>query len=230
MTNSCIRRNCFISKRMLATSYILISGMEGWFRPLLIAMGLTALVRAGLTWLQQYYLLRYETKLAVSSSAKFLLHIFKLPIEFFSQRMAGEIVARIQLNDNVANLLSNQLSINLLNLVMVVFYVVVMLYYNVTLTLLGIGVAILNIAALKLISAKRIILNQKFQQEMGKFLGVSMSGLQMIETLKASGGEQDFFAKWSGHEAQVINAQQELAVPSQFLMMMTPLLMQLNNI
>lgn len=209
---------------------VLIGGMDGWFRPLLVAMGLTALVRAALTWLQQYYLLRFETRLSVSSSARFLYHIFRLPIEFFSQRMPGEIVTRIQLNDNVANLLSNQLSINMLNLVMVVFYAVVMFYYDVTLTLVGISVAIINLVALKWFSSKRIILNQKLQQETGKFMGVSMSGLQMIETLKASGGEQDFFAKWSGHEAQVINAQQNLAVPSQFLMMITPLLMQLNSI
>jgi len=209
---------------------ILVSGMEGWFRPLLIAMAATAVVRGGLTWLQQYYLLRFETRLSVASSARFLAHIFKLPIEFFSQRMAGEIVTRIQLNDSVANLLSNQFAINMLNLVMVVFYAAVMFYYDALLTFVGIGVACLNLIALKIIASRRTTLNQKYQQEMGRFVGVSMSGLQMIETLKASGGEHDFYAKWSGQEAKVINAQQELAGPSQFLGMVTPLLMQFNNI
>lgn len=209
---------------------ILVGGMEGWFRPLLIAMAATAVVRGGLTWLQQYYLLRFETRLSVASSARFLAHIFKLPIEFFSQRMAGEIVTRIQLNDSVANLLSNQFAINMLNLVMVVFYAAVMFYYDALLTFVGIGVACLNLIALKIIASRRTTLNQKYQQEMGRFVGVSMSGLQMIETLKASGGEHDFYAKWSGQEAKVINAQQELAGPSQFLGMVTPLLMQFNNI
>ena len=144
--------------------------------------------------------------------------------------MAGEIVTRIQLNDSVANLLSNQFAINMLNLVMVVFYAAVMFYYDALLTFVGIGVACLNLIALKIIASRRTTLNQKYQQEMGRFVGVSMSGLQMIETLKASGGEHDFYAKWSGQEAKVINAQQELAGPSQFLGMVTPLLMQFNNI
>ena len=209
---------------------VLVGQMTGWFRPLLVAMSITALIRGALTWLQEHYLLKFETRLAISSSAKFLTHIVSLPVEFFAQRMAGDLVSRIQLNDKVATLLSGTLSINALNIVMVVFYVAVMFYYDVVLTLTGIAVAMLNLVALKLVSKKRVLLNQTLQQEMGKLMGVSMSGLRMIETLKASGGESDFFAKWGGHEAKVTNATQELAMPTQLLNMVTPLLVAINNL
>lgn len=209
---------------------VLVGQMMGWFRPLLVAMGITAMIRFTLTWLQEYYLLRFETRLAISSSAKFLTHIISLPVEFFSQRMGGDLVTRIQLNDKVATLLSGTLSVNALNLVMVVFYIIVMLYYDVVLTLTGVTVALLNLVALKFVSKKRVLLNQTLQQEMGKLMGVSMSGLNMIETLKASGGESDFFAKWGGHEAKVTNANQELAMPTQLLGMVTPLLTAINNL
>ncbi|MFA6012744.1 MAG: NHLP family bacteriocin export ABC transporter peptidase/permease/ATPase subunit [Desulfobacteraceae bacterium] len=209
---------------------VLVGQMLGWFRPLLVAMGITAMIRFTLTWLQEYYLLRFETRLAISSSAKFLTHIISLPVEFFSQRMGGDLVTRIQLNDKVATLLSGTLSVNALNLVMVVFYIIVMLYYDVVLTLTGVTVALLNLVALKFVSKKRVLLNQTLQQEMGKLMGVSMSGLNMIETLKASGGESDFFAKWGGHEAKVTNANQELAMPTQLLGMVTPLLTAINNL
>lgn len=209
---------------------VLVGQMLGWFRPLLVAMGITALIRFTLTWLQEYYLLRFETRLAISSSAKFLTHIISLPVEFFSQRMGGDLVTRIQLNDKVATLLSGTLSVNALNLVMVVFYIIVMLYYDVVLTLTGVTVALLNLVALKFVSKKRVLLNQTLQQEMGKLMGVSMAGLNMIETLKASGGESDFFAKWGGHEAKVTNANQELAMPTQLLGMVTPLLTAINNL
>lgn len=209
---------------------ILVGQMTGWLRPMLIGMAVTMLIQGGLTWLQQHYLLRFETKLAISSTAKFMTHIFKLPIEFFSQRMPGEIVSRIQLNDTVASLLSGELAVNFLNAVMVVFYAAVMMYYDVTLTLAGILIAVLNIAALKLVSSKRITVNQRFQMEAGKLMGVSMSGLSMIEPLKASGGESDFFAKWAGQQAKVINAQQELAGPSQMLMVVTPFLMKMTTV
>jgi len=209
---------------------VLVGQMLGWFRPLLVAMSITALIRFTLTWLQEHYLLKFETRLAISSSSKFLTHIISLPVEFFSQRMGGDLVSRIQLNDKVATLLSGTLSINALNLVMVFFYMIIMFYYDVILTLTGIAVALVNLLALKFVSKKRVLLNQQLQQEMGKLMGVSMSGLRMIETLKASGGESDFFAKWGGHEAKVTNANQELAMPTQLLGMVTPLLLAINNL
>src|SRR5205823_849537 len=74
--------------------HILIGG-ENWIAALLIAMGLTALLRAVLVGLQQHYLLRFETKLAVSSSGKLLWHVLRLPVEFFAQRYAGDISSRV---------------------------------------------------------------------------------------------------------------------------------------
>jgi len=209
---------------------ILVGKMDSWIQPLLLAMGLTALARGILTWLQEHYLLRLETKLALSGSARFFRHVFRLPIEFFSQRMSGDISNRVQLNDKVAQLLSGELASNMLNVVMIVFYAALMLQYDILLTMIGIGVALLNLVVLKYVSGKRVTINQKLQQENGKLIGVSMTGLQMIESLKASGSESDFFAQWSGQQTKVVNAQQELSVPSQIMAVIPTFLMTLNNI
>ncbi|MBJ79814.1 MAG: NHLP family bacteriocin export ABC transporter peptidase/permease/ATPase, partial [Myxococcales bacterium] len=48
---------------------ILVGARDEWLKPLLLGMGLTALFRAGLTWMQQRYLLRLEVKLSVSHSS-----------------------------------------------------------------------------------------------------------------------------------------------------------------
>ena len=208
---------------------ILVARMEGWFKPLLLAMALTAAFRGLLTWCQESYLLRLEVKLAVTSSAKFFRHVLRLPAEFFTQRMGGEIGSRILLNDKVAELLSGRLAANILNLAMIAFYALIMLRYDVPLTLVGIGMAALNLVALKYVSAKRSVMNQRLQQETGKIMGLSMSGLQMIETLKAGGSENDFFEQWAGYQAKAVNAQQELAVPTQLLSSVPAFLTALNN-
>ena len=110
---------------------ILIGQFHDWIRPLLIAMTLTALMRAGLTWLQGYYLTRFETKLALTTSSKFLWHVLHLPVGFFSQRFAGEIGNRVGINDRVAQLLSGEISTTLISVVMIVFYAIIMLQYDV---------------------------------------------------------------------------------------------------
>jgi len=209
---------------------ILIGRYTGWLKPLLLAMLLTAVLRAFLTWLQQYYLLRLETRLAITSSSRFFRQVFRLPIEFFSQRMAGDVGNRVLLNDKIAQLLSGQLATNVIDFLMIFFYAALMVQYDVILTAAGVIIALFNLGALRYVSRKRTDLNQQLQQETGKLMGVAMSGLQMIETLKATGSEADFFAQWSGYQAKVVNAQQRLSVSSQLLSVVPPFLMALNTV
>ena len=208
---------------------ILVDKMSTWLLPLLIGMGITAMLRAFLTWLQQYYLLRFETKLALASSNRFFWHVLRLPVEFFSQRYGGEIGSRVALNNKVAELVSGQLGTTALNLIMIVFFAALMFKYDVLLTLVGITIAILNIVCLKYVSRKRSDENQKILQERGKLLGTAMSGLQMIETLKATGSESDFFAQWSGYQAKVTNASQKLSIYTNFLLIVPVLLTSVNT-
>jgi NHLM bacteriocin system ABC transporter peptidase/ATP-binding protein len=208
---------------------ILIGKSSLLIMPLLLGMALTALLRAGLTWLQESYLLRLQTKLSLSSSAKFFHHVFRLPMEFFSQRFGGEIGSRVQINDRVAQLLSGELATNLLNVVMIIFYAALMFRYDALLTAASMSIALFNLAALRYVSRKRVDQNQRLLQEDGKLFGVTMSGFQMIETLKASGGESDFFSQWAGYQAKLINAQQKLGMSTQLLSIAPTFLMAVNN-
>ena len=208
---------------------ILLGERDSWVIPLLLGMGITAALRGMLTWLQQYYLLRLESKIALTTSGQFLWHILRLPAEFFSQRFAGDITSRMQSNDRVAKLLSGQLATTALNLVMIIFYFALMLQYNVSLAFVGLIIALINVAYLKFISAKRVDQNQKLLKDRGKQIGTGMSGLQIIETLKATGSESDFFAKWAGYQAKTLNSEQELGISSQFLTAFPTFLTGINN-
>jgi len=88
---------------------------------------------------QQHYLLRLETRLTLQSSSAFLWHVLCLPVSFVTQRSAGEIGSRVAINDRVASLLSDRLTKALLDMLVIVFYVVLMLQYDVVLTVLGIA-------------------------------------------------------------------------------------------
>src|SRR4029077_13510461 len=105
---------------------VLLEGHREWLPPLLLAMGIAALLTGALTWIQQVYLLRLETRMAVGSSSRFLWHVLRLPSEFFSQRFAGDISSRVAINDRVAQLLSRDLATNALGVLMVVFFAAVL--------------------------------------------------------------------------------------------------------
>ncbi len=210
--------------------FILVKGMTGWIKPLLVGMVVTALLQGALSWLKEYYLLRAETKLALTSSTKFFNHVFALPIRFFSMRQAGEISNRVQLNDKVATLVAGDLSSNALNILLIFFYALLMFQYDIVLTAVAIVIAAMNGVALKYVSRRRIVLNQKFQQDNGKLLGTTFYGIKSIESIKASGAEQDFFSRWSGLYANMVTGRQTLEVSTVFLLAIPPFLQTAGNI
>ncbi|MGB7214790.1 MAG: NHLP family bacteriocin export ABC transporter peptidase/permease/ATPase subunit [Gammaproteobacteria bacterium] len=191
---------------------ILVRGLHDWLSPLLFLMCATLVVQAGLVWLQHHYLLRLETRLSLRSTAQFFWHVLRLPYNFFVHRYAGEIAQRANISDRVARLLSSELATAELDLVVVLFYVVLMIQYDVLLTLVGVITALINLAALQYTARKRADISQHIQHERGRLMGLAMAGLQSIEMLKASGSESDFFARWSGQLAKLINANQRMAL------------------
>jgi NHLM bacteriocin system ABC transporter peptidase/ATP-binding protein len=209
---------------------ILVGGMTKWLRPLLMIMAATAVFKAIATYWQQRSLLRLETKLSLTSSSSFLWHVLGLPMEFFAQRFSGEIGSRVELNDRVASLLSGELATNIVSIFLIGFYAALMLKYDVILTVATIAIAVINLLAVRYVARTRVDNNRKLLQERGKMLGTAMAGLQTIETLKASGSESDFFARWSGHQAKVISAEQGFGASSQYLAAMPPFLTSLNVI
>ena len=207
---------------------VLIQGLENWLRPLLLAMFVAILVMALLTYLQQSLLAKLATKLSLRASGKFFWHILRLPMPFFAQRYAGEIAARVAINDQVAALLAGDLATSVVNMLLVGFYAVLMFHYDSVLTLVGISIAVVNLLVLRYISRLNTDLNLKMQQTSANYTGVSIQGLQVIETLKSTGSESDFFGRWAGHHAKLLAAEQQLGGASIYLNSLPPLLTAVN--
>ena len=196
---------------------ILVQGRQDWIRPLILGMLFTTGVRGLLARLRLTYLRKLMLKLSASLSGSFVWHILRLPTSFYAQRFAGEISSRSQLNDKVAEILSGRLATTIIDTVMILFYGLIMFLYDWVLTLITIAFAAFNLLALRYLSRSRVDANMRLSQETGKVAGVAIGGIQTIETVKASGLESDLFAKFAGYYAKTLNAQQELAVPSQIL-------------
>ncbi|MBD2771267.1 NHLP family bacteriocin export ABC transporter peptidase/permease/ATPase subunit [Iningainema tapete] len=208
---------------------ILVTERSDWIRPLVLGMVLTAVARSFLAWLRLTYLRKLMLKLSVTMSAQFLWHILRLPVDFYAQRFAGEISSRVQLNNKVANLLSGTLATTVIDAVMMVFYFLIMLQYDWVLTSVALSFAGINFFALQFLARTRVDANMKLAQEYGKVNGVTIAGIQTIETIKANGLESDSFAKFAGNYAQALNAYRELALQTQILAVLPTFLTNLTT-
>lgn len=186
----------------------ILSGKNAaWLTPFLAALGALFLFQTAVSLLQTVCLLKIRGKLAVSANSGFMWHVLRLPIEFFSQRYAGDIAQRQQSNEGIAETLIAHLAPMALNLAMLFFYFFVMLQYSPLLTVIGLFTAVLNLAVTQYVSGKRINLARAQMRDAGKLAATALSGIEMIETIKASGAENGFFERWSGLNASVNSAE-----------------------
>ena len=206
---------------------ILVRHYDGWLGPLLVGLATMFVLQILLSGLQELALLRIELRLALEQSAQFTWHVLRLPIEFFSQRYTGDLANRIEANDRVAKLLARDCGRAAATCFTASFLGIVMLFYDTTLAAIAIGGAALNIVVLTLVRRVLSDVVLRLQTEVGKLYAVSVVGLESIETLKSTGTEGDFFAKWTGNHAQALNSEQRLAVYQQTSNLVPPLVSSL---
>ena len=141
---------------------------------------------------------------------------------FYAQRYAGEISQRLHLNDQVADVLSGRLATTVIDGLMMLAYAGLMLQYDIGLTGIALGCALVQVVALQCMARRRVDATMRVLQETGKLGGLAMAGLRNMETLKAGAVESDFFARWAGYYARASNAQQTLHVTNQLLGALPP--------
>lgn len=174
--------------------------LVGFFMAALIILTIVQIVAA---WITALYSLRISGKFAAVGNATYFWHVLQLPMRFFSQRMAGDIEQRRRANANIANLLVNTFAPLVINTAMLIFYLGVMLSYSVAMTAVGIVAVALNVFVAYYVSAKRVNITRVMMRDESKLYSETVSGIEMIETIKSSGAENGFFTKWSGYEASV---------------------------
>lgn len=174
--------------------------LVGYF---MAALAILTFVQIIAAWIAALYSFRISGKFAAVGNATYFWHVLQLPMRFFSQRMAGDIEQRRLANANIASLLVNTFAPLVINTVMLFFYLGVMLSYSAAMTAAGLLSIALNVCAAYYISKKRINITRVMMRDEAKLYSSTVSGIEMIETIKSSGAENGFFERWSGYEASV---------------------------
>ena len=181
-----------------------------WFVPFIIGVCALTVVQLVIQIVNQAYTLKLNGKLAVVGSTTYMWKVLQLPMDFFSQRMAGDILSRQAQNATVASVFIRTFTPLVLKIGMAVFYLVVMFRYNVLLSLIGISSLFADVIVARIVTKKRVDLSRVGTRDSAMLESTTASGIQMIETIKASGAENGFFGKWAGYQANVNNNEIQL--------------------
>ncbi len=181
-----------------------------WTVPFLVLLGAFSLVQVVISVLNSVFLLRVEGKMAASANSSFLWKVLHMPMEFFSQRMPGDIVQRMGTNATISQQLTQQLAPIVVQFATLIVYLVMMFQYSPLLACVGLVSMGIDVLCARVISAKRINSSRVMMRDQASLSTSTMTGISMIETLKAQGVEAGFFRRWAGFQASVNKGNIEL--------------------
>ena len=188
---------------------ILTRGYTDWLTKILVFMGALVVLKFGLQYYRDLVLQKLKSKLTLTSGVGFLTHMLHLPMSFFDQRYAGDLVSRMGNNTEVSAFLAGDLAETVLNILVAAFYLVILLLYSPLMTLIG----LLNVAVCVglVVLSRQFISEASIKQQMtgGKLYGCVCAGLSITDTLKASGAENEYISRVLGHQAKQANLEQE---------------------
>ena len=190
--------------------HLLTGENPGLVNGFILILAAFSLVQVVISIINSYYSVKIEGKLAVSANARYMWHVLRLPVDFFSQRMVGDVAMRKQNSETIASEFVETAAPLILDVFMVILYVFIMLRYSWILTLIGLGGIALNLLTVRFISDKRMNLSRVMMRDEAKLQGTAISAIDMMETIKASGAEDGIFAKWAGYQASVNRQNGEL--------------------
>lgn len=203
----------------------LLTGVNhNWINPFLIFLSVIAFVQILSGIIQAVYSNLINGKLAVIGNTSFLWKVLHMPMEFFSQRMAGDIQQRQSSNSGIAGRVANTLAPLSLSMVMMIFYLDVMWRYSPLMTLIGISSVVMNLFVANVISKRRINITRAQMRDFGKLMSTTVSSIDMIDSIKASGAEEGMFNRWAGLQA-IVNAQQVRFIRLNHMLGILPMLM-----
>ena len=208
----------------------LVGGQEDWVRPLLAAYVVAGGLSLLLSWLQKHYLMRFSARVSIDMTRKVLWRLLHLPMDFFSQRFAGDISSRLGSASRVASMISGPLAFSIVGMISVVVYGALMFSYSVPLASLVVAMAVINlimarIVWLRLENARHLLAKNGAEQA-----SAIMSGLSAIETVKAAGLEDDLFSRWGGLQAQLVSLSQTIGRQNNLLGLLPGTLSALGHI
>lgn len=188
-----------------------------WMYPFVLSFAALTLIEIIVAFVMDKVNYVIRGKLNGYGNTSFLWKLLRMPMVFFSQRMAGDIQNRQSSNSAVAESLVYTFGPLILDAIMMFFYLFVMLRYSLSLTLIGIATIAINVLISQIISNKRLNITRVSMRDAGKLAGTTVAGIEMIETLKASGAENGFFEKWSGYQASLNSQQVKFTKINQYL-------------
>lgn len=152
---------------------------------LAIGLILIAVFETVLSVARNYIFTHTASKIDVILSCRLFDHLFRLPLRYFETRRVGDTVARVRELENIRRFLTGVPMTTILDSLFIIVYIIVMLFYSPTLTLISLAaIPILVLISIIITPVLKSRLDEKFNcgAESQSYLVEAVTGVQTIKS------------------------------------------------
>jgi ABC-type bacteriocin/lantibiotic exporter with double-glycine peptidase domain len=188
---------------------VIVPHQRAWLYGLCFALAAAVLTKALLTLVRSFVVQGLRNLLDQTLMTRFLGHLLHLPLGFFLQREAGDLVQRVHSNATVQNVLSSQSISALLDGFLLIGYAALMLAFDLKLGLVIIGFALVRVTLLLAVRGRSQLAMASELTGSGREFGALLEALSGLETTKASGAENRMVQRWAHRMTVRVNSSLE---------------------
>lgn len=215
--------------KQVFVDYILGGYNPTWLYPFIYIVAGVGLLSFTVTLVQALFQLKIRGKLDLIGSTSYMWKVLRLPIDFFSQRMVGDIQARQEENASIAETLVNVFAPIAFNFIMIIVYLVIMINKSLMLTLIGVITIVINAFLSQYISKVRVNISRVQMRDSSRLAAMTSKAIEMVETIKSNGAEKSYFDNWAELQGSVVNQQLKMSKVNQSLGMIPSVVSLLAN-
>jgi ABC-type bacteriocin/lantibiotic exporter with double-glycine peptidase domain len=157
---------------------------------LILTQGVMKLLRSAL-------LIYLQTRLDAQMMLNFFEHLLSLPYRFFQLRLSGDLLARVESNTAIRDILTSQMISTLLDSCSVIVYLVILIMQSRLIAGVAVAVGAFQVGLLLLTAPIIRRLTMRDLAAQGKTQGYLNEVLAGIAAVKAAGAEQRALAQWT---------------------------------
>ena len=161
-----------------------------------------------LSLLKNRFLKRLAVRVSVAGYSNGMARLLRLPVEFFENRLAGDVTDRVSSTDRIAKNLADQFLVLVIDMAMSAVFLVAMFAFDPVLTLIVLVLALLHAVLARFLNNLRAVRSQTMRREQGLLIGLGMQMLSHADNLRMTGADDRFFSRWSGQQARELRARQ----------------------
>lgn len=192
--------------------HILGAGQSSWVPAFIGVLGTVIVVQIALAFLSSWTVATWKIKIGATSALRGFWRAMTLPLAFFSQRSAGEIVSRIRLGSEIGGTVAGPLANVAPELVIAIGYFLILSLYDPVIMAAAFVTCAVNFIVLGAIATRLADRTREHQVAEGRAAAVATSGMAHFPTYQSLGRERLLLGRWTAGEEGAIATEQRLGM------------------